>query len=361
MNKYKIFIPLYFLSISFTNNVFGQFRQNNEQPPIERNTSITTPQVLQTQTSPTLRALDTVVRKVDTTIIVGYNSKNQNSLRSNNAFDQIGSSKSRKFQDRIELPYQSIREEDVLYSVFVWEEIDAREKINRPFIYTAYDDNGDQRFFAILLKALDLKKEDGITPMVTPFSADGGDDRFTKPMSTDELNALLKGKLDTTEIDDGGGRSHLQEFYNTSLAVKPDSVYNFLIKEQFIFDRRTSRMYCRIIGIAPIATFKYQLDIGNGRKEEKISKNVLFWLYYPELRSVLAKYEVYNPKNVSNRITWEELFESRYFNGNIVKSSLDNFTNKRLDEIFKDPIKRLQEGEKIKQKIFDFEQDRWVY
>ena len=62
---------------------------------------------------------------------------------------------------------------------------------------------------------------------------------------------------------------------------------------------------------------------------------------------------------------WEsripELFESRYFNGYVVKSTLDNYNDKMLNALFKDPIKRLQEGEKIKQKIFDFEQDRWVY
>jgi len=44
-----------------------------------------------------------------------------------------------------------------------------------------------------------------------------------------------------------------------------------------------------------------------------------------------------------------------------VKSTLDNYNDKMLNALFKDPIKRLQEGDKIKQKIFDFEQDRWVY
>jgi hypothetical protein len=40
---------------------------------------------------------------------------------------------------------------------------------------------------------------------------------------------------------------------------------------------------------------------------------------------------------------------------------MDNINDKLLSELYKDPIKRLQEAEKIKQKIFDFEQDRWVY
>jgi hypothetical protein len=29
--------------------------------------------------------------------------------------------------------------------------------------------------------------------------------------------------------------------------------------------------------------------------------------------------------------------------------------------MYKDPTKRLLEGEKIRQRIFDYEQDRWVY
>jgi hypothetical protein len=111
-------------------------------------------------------------------------------------------------------------------------------------------------------------------------------------------------------------------------------------------------MYSRIIGIAPIASKRF----GN-----KVIKVPLFWIYYPELRASLAKSEVYNPRNISSRITWEELFESRYFNGYVVKSSLDNYNDKLLNVLYKDPLKRLQEGEKIKQKIFDFEQDRWVY
>jgi hypothetical protein len=111
-------------------------------------------------------------------------------------------------------------------------------------------------------------------------------------------------------------------------------------------------MYCRIIGIAPVAT----IVINN-----KPIKRTLFWIYYPELRATLAKNEVYNPKNISNRITWEELFESRYFNGYVVKSTLDNYNDKMLNALYKDPTKRLLEGEKIRQRIFDYEQDRWVY
>jgi len=252
-------------------------------------------------------------------------------------------------QQRIPLPYENLREEDALFSEFVWEEIDGREKLNRPFVYQAYDDNGDQRFFAILLRA--IEKEE-----VLSFAAEsgGGDDRFTTPITYDQVSAMLKGSLDTQLVQnvDNPNVYDTSIIYNTKLAPSPDSIYTFRLKEQWIFDKKTSRMYCRIIGIAPVAT----IVINN-----KPVKRTLFWLYYPELRTSLAKNEVYNPKNISTRITWEELFESRYFNSYIVKSSIDNYNDKLLNAIYKDPLRRLQEGEKIRQKIFDYEQDRWVY
>jgi hypothetical protein len=40
---------------------------------------------------------------------------------------------------------------------------------------------------------------------------------------------------------------------------------------------------------------------------------------------------------------------------------LDNYNNESLKSLYADPVRRLQEGEKIRQKIFTFEQDRWVY
>ena len=289
---------------------------------------------------------DKPIKTIDTAVVGGFNANTKKSLRNNYAF--FSEEKKRKgVQERLPLPYENLREEDALFSEFVWEEIDGREKINRPFIYQAYDDNGDQRFFAILLRAIE---KDG----VVPFSAEGGDDRFTKPLSVDEVNAGLKGSLDTQMVQniDNPNIFDTTIIYNTKLAPNPDSIYTYRLKEQYIFDNKTSRMYCRIIGIAPVAS----IQIGN-----KVVKRTLFWLYYPDLRASLAKSEVYNPKNYSNRITWEELFESRFFNGYIVKSTMDNYNDKMLNSIYKDPIRRLQEGEKIRQKIFDYEQNRWVY
>ena len=88
----------------------------------------------------------------------------------------------------------------------------------------------------------------------------------------------------------------------------------------------------------------------------------MFWVYYPDLRPMLAKAEVYNPKNMGqSRMTWEELFESRMFSSYIVKSTIDNAGNKNIRNVYKDPILALLEGDNIKEKIFNYEQDLWSY
>jgi gliding motility associated protien GldN len=141
----------------------------------------------------------------------------------------------------------------------------------------------------------------------------------------------------------------------TQTSFDPGSVMKFRIKEEWVFDREASRMFVRIIGIAPLKT----LYLPNGQER---GSSVMFWVYYPDLRPILAKYEVYNPKNMgTGRMTWEELFESRMFSSYVIKSTLDNPGNKTIRQVIKDPILALLEGDNIKERIFNYEQDLWSY
>jgi hypothetical protein len=76
---------------------------------------------------------------------------------------------------------------------------------------------------------------------------------------------------------------------------------------------------------------------------------------------MLAKYEAYNGKNYGARMSWEELFESRMFSSRVIKSTIDNPGDKQIMEYIKDPILELLEGDKVKEKIFNYEQDLWSY
>jgi gliding motility associated protien GldN len=266
---------------------------------------------------------DTIVRK---------------SLRNDNAFDKSG------IMERTPLPYEHLRWDDALFAEKVWRELDLREKMNQVFRYEAQDDNGSQIFVDMLLKA--VKSGD-----VTAFA----DDRFSTPMSIDEINQTTVGTADTVPVTDPNDINKIVEYRVTRASFDPKSVLKLAIKEEWIFDREASRMFVRILGISPLQT-KY---LPNGQVR---GVSPMFWVYYPDLRPMLAKYEVYNPKNMGmGRMTWEELFESRMFSSYIVKSTLDNPGNKPIRTYVKDPILALLEGDNIKDRIFNYEQDLWSY
>jgi gliding motility associated protien GldN len=249
-------------------------------------------------------------------------------------------------KDRTPLAYEDIREDDAVYMVKVWREIDTREKINLPFRYAAVEDNGSQRFISILLKAI----KDGD---VTAFSGD--DDRFTTPITADDAMNAFGGGSDTSKVYDSDG--NVVAYQVRAKAVDPDSIYKFRIKEEWIFDKESSRMFVRILGIAPV--IPYRLSTGDIVAN---SDRPVWWVYYPDLRPILAKYEVYNPKNIGAQMTWEELFESRMFSSYIVKSSIDNPYDLPLSAVYpNNTLFRLLEGEKIKNKIFNYEQSLWSY
>jgi gliding motility associated protien GldN len=259
------------------------------------------------------------------------------SLRNDNAVDR------QLVRDRVPLAYENIREDDAVYRQRVWREIDTREKMNLPFRYAANEDNGNQRFISILFNAIQSGD-------ITVFS--GEDDRFTTPLTKEQVSQTITGGLDTVPVVDLNGE--ITGYQARQRMIEPDSIYRFRMKEEWIFDKESSRMFVRILGIAPVMR-KYTstgIDVGD---------ITLFWAYYPDLRPTLAKYEVYNGTNYSGRMSWEELFESRFFSSYITKSTVDNAFDRSLKEYIKDPLFRLLEGENIKEKIFNYEQDLWSY
>jgi gliding motility associated protien GldN len=272
----------------------------------------------------------------------GYNdSVLKKSMRPDAAFDKSF------INERTPLPYEHLRWDDALFAEKVWREIDLREKMNMPFRYKTEDDNGDQRFISILLKAVRSGE-------ITAF--DPNDDRFTTPMDSLGVKGITAGgDADTVAVRDVNDPSKIVSYRVTQASFDPDAVMKLRIKEEWVFDREASRMFVRIIGIAPLKT----VYLPNGQER---GSSVMFWVYYPDLRPILAKYEVYNPKNMGmGRMTWEELFESRMFSSYVVKSTLDNPGNKTIRQVIKDPILALLEGDNIKERIFNYEQDLWSY
>jgi gliding motility associated protien GldN len=289
--------------------------------------------------------------KVDTAVVIAPAKVDslpvmvvKKSLRPNDAIER------NLVKDRTPLAYENLREDDAVYREKVWREIDTREKINLPFRYSASEDNGNQRFISILLKAIQDGPDNGGVTVFSPI-----DDRFTTPMTISDVAEKISGGTIKVPIYDSLG--NVTGYKETAAEVNLDSFYKFRIKEEVIFDKESSRLFWRILGIAPVKNVITSSGVDLGESE-------LFWVYYPDMRQIFSKFEVYNGKNFGARMTWEELFESRMFYGRIIKSTLDNPWDQKLSEqqgLKGSRILQLLEGENIKERIFNYEQNLWSY
>jgi gliding motility associated protien GldN len=327
------------IAVLFTTDSLAQGRggRRRDQPADTSKRNQQPQQVTNVNAAPPYNPYGNIPIEVDSAGMIDNEGKK--SLRPENAFDKGN------LQDRNPLPYEHIRWDDAFYAEKVWRELDLREKLNLPFRYEAQDDNGSQMFVDILLKAVRSGK-------VTAFF----DDRFTTPLSVDEVNGTVSGTNDTIPVTDPNDFTKIIKYKVTKASFDPKSVNKLLIKEEWVFDRESSRLVCRILGIAPLLT-KF---LPNG---QEFGQSIMFWVHYPDMRPTLAKYEVYNPKNMGqSRMTWEELFESRMFSSYITKSTLDNPTFKPLRALMnQNQILSLLEGDNIRDKIFNFEQNLWSY
>lgn len=234
------------------------------------------------------------------------------------------------------LSYEPIREADITWQKRIWRVLDTREKMNQIIM------EPNRPFFKILQEA-----------------AERGDmkifkeDNFKSPLTNDELQAKLHS-IDTTSVYNPD--TYIEELKIVKNDIDFNDIKTYRIKEIWYFDKESSRLNCRILGIAPI---KAEIDESTGLVKYE---GPMFWIYYPEARKVLSKERVFNEKNDISPATWADIFDGRFFSSYIFKES--NVQDIRLGDIYKgefDGVKLLLESEKIKNKLLDFEHDLWVY
>jgi len=236
-------------------------------------------------------------------------------------------------QDRQILPYQPLREADIFWEKRIWRVVDFREKMNQPFAYP------DAPFFNIL-------KDAALQGDITLYSTEN--DKFSFPLNEADIEGILF-KTDTVSVFNPV--TYIEELAIVQNEIAWEDVKRIRIKEQWFFDENTSTLQVRILGIAPMIDDTD--ENGNFRFERP-----LFWVYYPELRPILARKKVFNNLNDAALTSWDDLFERRFFASYIFKQS--NVKDERLESMYSG-IDLLLEADKIKQEIFNFEHDLWSY
>lgn len=260
------------------------------------------------------------------------------------------------------LEYGFVDDKDILKSMMVWEIIDLNDKVNQPFYY----DNPDgllakttRSLYQILLDAaLDGKIEEvyndeNFSDKLTPEAIR---QRLEKVVINDAAIDILNSGRQLTEQE--------KKEYTDIFKTTTDKVKILKIMGMWFIDKRDGQMKYRPLGIAAMGPDPAVQGVydANGQpiagKDELID---LFWVYYPKARDILANNYVFNRKNSSADLSFDDVINARRFSSIIYKSS-----NGLGDGVIKDYIPRnaeeqLEESNKIKEQILQMENDMWNY
>lgn len=287
------------------------------------------------------------------------------------------------------IPYEFVREADVVWSRRVWSFIDLREKINHPLYYpwdkyiddTVWVRNATRWSLWTVMKQHILSGDLTIFSPKNPLDIFGtgiwDGDQFKYPIKpppgasyyTDKnykadidgyLNILGEGRFETIKGANGedsvtfdpitGEEVNPQPVFVQDMApVLSEHIVQYRLKEDWIFDKERSVLDVRILGIAPII---YDQTKEGGKYKE------LFWLYFPHCRFVFNNYFVYNDANDAQWMSFDDVFWKRRFNSVMYKES--NVYDRKIDT-YRVGVDALWEADKIKEEIRTIEHDVWSF
>jgi gliding motility associated protien GldN len=261
----------------------------------------------------------------------------QSVLGDEKAYD--GVVKREHIMNRKPIPYTPIREADVMWKRRIWRIVDLREKINLPLYFPiANDVNGLRSLTNVLYKAVTEEVSlrvysasvDDFSVEVTP----GDIKKLTEKSYEKTIPSMMDPTVDTTIL--------------ITESFSPNRVKKVLLKEEWFFDRQRSVLDVRILGIALL----YEQD------DKEKGDQPLFWVYFPEARNVLAKYDVFNRQNPMERRSFDDIFWKRQFSSYIIKE--ENVYDRSINE-YKKGLDALLESNRIKEDMILKEHDLWEF
>lgn len=251
--------------------------------------------------------------------------------------------KKEHISNRRPIPYAHVREADVWWSKKVWRIIDLREKVNMSMYYPSKGMDGRKSLIDVIIDAI---KYEGLQ------AYSDNDDEFKVPMNADAVSQAMGAINDTVDVQDPSTGTWSKK---VSLGdIKYNEVEQILVKEIWFFDRNYSKIDVRIIGICPIR----DQEKSDGGVEQIVKKQVC-WIYFPAVRPILARNEVFNPKGDAQRLSYDDIFMKRYFSS-YIKAESNVYDNRAIDG-YSVGMESMLESERIKGEIANWEHDLWEF
>ena len=285
-----------------------------------------------------------MIRKLFYTVVIALLVTNYTSAQSNllNAtkVEQIGKQTKEKIAADNDSPlaYGYIDDRDILWSKVVWEFVDLNQKINLPYYFpidTANISNDRRSLFDTLLKG--IRRGD------------------IKNVYSD---SFFTSKITGSEIDEKLVNIRLNGDYPDTFRIQTQDIEGYMMKGMWYFDKRLGELKYRLLALAPMGKDVLTLGLPDIEDEELYE---LFWVFYPSARNILHKAKVFNPKNVSQPISYDHLLNARRFSSVIVREENMYGNRKIADYIRGNSLFQLLEADRIKESIRDKEIDMWNY
>lgn len=251
--------------------------------------------------------------------------------------------------DEEPLVYGYIDDRDILWSKTIWELIDLNERINFPYYYPTDTINlsSDRRSLFDVLK-------NGVKQGKIKEIYD--DDYFKVKLTYGEI---LERLVSRDTLDEGYNQLNAGEAidpqYINVRNITSKEIRQFRIKGTWYFNKRQGELKYRLLAIAPVAPDIATIDLPPAEQD----LIPLFWIWFPDARGVLNNASVFNTRNSSQPITFDNMLNSRRFNSLVYKEENVYEDREVKDYIFEDALQQLLESERIRSVIRDFEQDMW--
>lgn len=259
------------------------------------------------------------------------------------------------------------RMDDVVWARYLYRVVDMRYKQNYQLYFpTKSDDPHYRNLFKVIADAV----IDGM-PIYEPNMETIKPD-FKSPINPIEVPGRFL--VDDPTADYSDDPDHYNPAASSAMIVHYDSVsgeysfndYSFeatvknqvkyLIQEIVFFDKHTSRLYTKIMAIAPLNSDKIQ---EKDNIMEALRQSILFWVPFDQLRPYMAMQYVIPSQNETRRVTFDEFFQKHLYTSYIVGEG--NMYNRYIPDYAKTEQDIKKEQQRIEKELLDFEQDLWEY
>jgi gliding motility associated protien GldN len=257
------------------------------------------------------------------------------------------------------------RSDDVVWSRVVYRIVDMRYKQNyqlyTPVIAT---DPMYSSLFRTMLRAI----EDDMPIFAKSFTQGDVRPYFNEgPIAKSDVPTLLN-----TDVT-GEGDSDISKSANMLLNYDKDAdklFFNFspyyegfvrnqlkfMIQEVVFFDRHYSRLYSKIMAIAPMHTPE---SVEGMSPMDALYQQILFWVRYDDFRPYMAQQYVTPRGNDSKRVTFDDFFSLKLYSSYVV--GVNNMYSRMIPEIAHTYEQVQHEQQKIETDLLKVEQDLWEY